>query len=236
VLDILWVAGRSAIQTENAMNDAPQVEDTVKELDTGKVEVGDQTGWDTIPETIQDLLSTPPLLDHENEERFLRLFESFRSCVEPENVVDYHLVFNATVSKWETVRYRFMATAVTSNQQHAGLKSLFMETHQNALIPIAKGTVSRDAAKTAKRCFTDPEYREEAYLDFESMGYIPDGQTFLLSLPALATIERLGASAEKRYAAAIKELEKRRADRAAKRRLARAQAINGGENSVRLSG
>jgi hypothetical protein len=64
-------------------------------------------------------------------------------------------------------------------------------------------------------------------LDFESMGYIPDGQAFLLSLPALATIERLGASAEKRYAAAIKELEKRRADRAAKHRLAMAQAING---------
>ena len=59
------------------------------------------------------------------------------------------------------------------------------------------------------------------------MGYIPDGQAFLLSLPALATIERLAASAEKRYAASIKELEKRRADRVAKRRLALGQAING---------
>jgi hypothetical protein len=58
------------------------------------------------------------------------------------------------------------------------------------------------------------------------MGFIPDGQAFLLSLPALAAIERLGASAEKRYAASIKELEKRRADRAAKRRLALAQTIN----------
>jgi hypothetical protein len=84
-----------------------------------------------------------------------------------------------------------------------------------------------EAARSATRVLTDPGYREEAYLDFESMGFIPDGQAFLLSLPALATIERLGASAEKRYAASIKELEKRRADRAAKRRLALGQAING---------
>ena len=101
-----------------------------------------------------------------------------------------------------------------------------MQTHGSAAIPIAERRVIIDATENAKRCFTDAEYREEAYLDFESMGYTPDGQAFLLSLPALATIERLAASAEKRYAAAIKELEKRRADRAAKRRLALA-VING---------
>jgi hypothetical protein len=227
VLDILLGRGLFRDQTENVMNDAPHVDETTEKTGIGKVEVSAQSGLDTIPETIQDLLSTPPLLPHENEDSFLDLFESFRAYAEPENIVDYHLVYTATVSKWETVRYRFMATAVTANQQHAGLKSLFMETHDRASIPIAKGTVSIDATKNAKRCLTDSEYREEAYLDFESMGYIPDGQAFLLSLPALATIERLGASAEKRYAASIKELEKRRADRAAKRRLALAQAING---------
>ena len=199
------------------MNDA-QVEETTEKTGIGKVEVGPQSGLDTIPEIIQELLRNPPLLDHENEEQFLKLFESFRAYAEPENIIDYHLVYNATVCKLETIRYRFMAMAVTSNQQQAGLKSLYMQTHDDASIPIAARRVSRDAGKNAKRCFADPEYCEEAYVEFESMGYIPDGQAFLLSLPALATIERLGASAEKRYAAAIKELEKRRADRAAKRR------------------
>jgi hypothetical protein len=66
------------------------------------------------------------------------------------------------------------------------------------------------------KCFLDSDYREEAYIDFENCGYIPDGQPFLLSLPALATIERLLASAEKRYAATMKELETRMASRAAK--------------------
>jgi hypothetical protein len=162
----------------------------------------------------------------------LKLFESFRVYAEPENIVEYHLVFNATVSKWEIARYRFMATAVTSNQQQAGLKALFMETNSVAQVLRADPRVGRamemEATKNAKRCFTDSEYREEAYSDFESMGYTPDGQAFLLSLPALATIERLGASAEKRYAASIKEIDKRRVDRAAKRRLGSDQAIKGG--------
>ena len=211
------------------MTDAPQVEEAIKKAGIGKVEVGPQSGLDTIPETIQELLRNPPLLPHENEEQFLKLFESFRAYAEPENIVDYHLVFNATVSRWEIARYRFMATAVTANQQYAGLKSLYMQTHDDASMPIAalRARVSRDAGKNAKRCFADPEYREEAYVEFESMGFIPDGQAFLLSLPALATIERLGTSAEKRYAASIKELEKRRADRVAKRRLALAQATKG---------
>jgi hypothetical protein len=120
-----------------------------------------------------------------------------------------------------------MATALTSNQQQAGLKSLFIQTHGAASIPGAdKAIIGMDAAKNARRCFTDPDYREDAYADLELMGFIPDGQA-LLSLPDLAIIERLAASAEKRYAASIKELEKRRADRAAKRLLALGQAING---------
>ena len=202
------------------MNEKPRVDETVEKTSIGKVEVSEQTGVDTIPKTIRELLSVPPLLPHENERAFLDLFESFRSYAEPQNIVEYHLVYNATVCKWETVRYRFMAAAVTANQQQAGLESLFIQTHNAASMPGAERAVRMDAAKNAKRCFTDPEYCEDAYSDLELMGYIPDGQAFLLSLPALATIERLAASAEKRYAASIKELEKRRADRAAKRRLA----------------
>ena len=217
------------------MNETTHVDETIEKTDIGKVKVGGQTGVDTIPDTIQELLSAPPLLPHESEERFLKLFESFRAYAEPENVVDYHLVFNATVCKWETARYRFMATAVTSNQQQAGLKSLFMQTHPAASVPRAERLVEMEAVTNAKRCFTDSEYREDAYTDLELMGYIPDGQAFLLSLPALATIERLAASAEKRYAASIKELEKRRADRAAKRRLALGQANNGDSKEANKS-
>jgi hypothetical protein len=212
------------------MNQTPHVDDAIEKTKIDKAEASTHTGVDTIPDTIREMLRDPPLLPHESEDRFLELFESFRNYAEPENIIDYHLVHTATVNKWETVRYRFMATAVTANQQHAGLKSLFIQTHDDALIPIAEQSVARDAAKNAKRCLTDSDYREEAYLDFESMGYIPDGQAFLLSLPDLAIIERLAASAEKRYAAAIKEIERRRADRAAKRRMTLGESISTGED------
>ncbi len=133
------------------MNDAPHVDETTEKTGIGKGEVSSQSGLDTIPQTIQALLWIPPLLDHENEEQFLELFESFRAYAEPKNVVDYHPVFSATVSKWETVRYRFMATAVTSNQQHAGLKSLFAQTHSAAWVPRAEKLVEMEAARNASR-------------------------------------------------------------------------------------
>jgi hypothetical protein len=134
----------------------------------------------------------------------------------PENIIEFHLVYTATVCKWEADRYRFMTVAGTSKYQQAGLASLFQQTDQLAFGTIGELSASINARKNAMRCFTDSDYREETYIDFENRGYIPDGQAFLLALPALATIERLLASAEKRYAAAMKELEKRRASRAAK--------------------
>ena len=201
-----------------------------EEITTGASEIGETSGQtedtkaktevpsrsDGIPETIQDLLSAPPVLPHESEEPFFALFESFQNYVMPENIIEYHLVYTATVCKWEIRRYRFMAVAVTTNQQQAGLTSLFEQTSKAGLGKVAQHLVSVEAAKNAMKCFLDSDYREEAYIDFENCGYIPDGQPFLLSLPALATIERLLASAEKRYAATMKELETRMASRAAK--------------------
>jgi len=156
------------------------------------------------------------VLPHENEDSFFALFDSFVSYASPENIIEFHLVYTATVCKWEADRYRFMTVAVTSNYQQAGLASLFQQTDQLAFGTIGELSASINARKNAMRCFTDSDYREETYIDFENRGYIPDGQAFLLALPALATIERLLASAEKRYVAAMKELEKRRASRAAK--------------------
>jgi hypothetical protein len=190
--------------------------ETSGQTDGPEAKTGVPSYWDSIPKTIKALLSLPPLLPHEFGEPFLELFESFVTYAEPKNIIEYHLVYTVTVCKWEICRYRFMAVAVTTNQQQAGLKSLFEQTSNAGLGKLAQDLVSVDAAKNAMKCFLDSDYREEAYLDFETCGYIPDGQPFLLSLPALATIERLLASAEKRYAVTMKELEKRMASRSAK--------------------
>jgi hypothetical protein len=202
--------------TEEITAGGPEIGETFGQTEDTKAKTEVPSRYDGIPKTIEDLLSEPPLLPHESEEPFLALFESFMAYAKPENIIEYHLVYTATVCKWEIRRYRFMAVAVTTNQQQAGLTSLFEQTSKAGLGKVAQHLVSVEAAKNAMKCFTDSDYREEAYLDFENCGYIPDGQPFLLSLPALATIERLLASAEKRYAVTMKELEKRMASRAAK--------------------
>lgn len=201
--------------TDEMTVDSPAIGETSGQTEDTKVK-NEVPSWDGIPETIRDLLYGPPVLPHENEDQFFALFESFRNYAKPENIIDYHLVYTATTCKWEADRYRFMSVAVTANQQQAGLASLFEQTSETGLGKISQHLVSVTARNNAMKCFTDSDYREEAYQDFEMRGYIPDGQAFLLSLPALATIERLLASAEKRYAATMKELERRMASRAAK--------------------
>jgi hypothetical protein len=202
--------------TEEITAGGPEIGEASGQTEDSNAKTNVPGSWDGIPETIKDLLSSPPVLPHEPEEPFFALFESFRSYVMPENIIEYHLVHTATVCKWEIQRYRFMAVAVTTNQQQAGLTSLFEQTSKAGLSKFARHLVSVEARKNAMKCFTDSDYREEAYYNFENCGYIPDGQAFLLSLPALATIERLLASSEKRYAVTMKELEKRMASRAAK--------------------
>ena len=143
----------------------------------------------------------------------------------PQDIIDYDLVWNVTVSRSEMDRYRFMAQAVTENNQQAALKGLYLETN-----PVPSKLLEPAAVLAAdihaKRCFSDSDYRETTYNKLEHLGYIPDGRAFLLSLPALATIERLLVSAEKRFLANIKELERRLAKRETQAHLANSKVEN----------
>jgi hypothetical protein len=109
-----------------------------------------------------------------------------------------------------------MAAVVTANQQQAGLASCFEQTDEMGFGNRGKNLASIEARKKAIECLTDEGHREEVTSDFELRGFIPYGEAFLLSLPDLATIERLLSGSEKRYNGAIKEIEKRMAVREAK--------------------
>jgi hypothetical protein len=202
--------------TEKITAGGPEIGETPGQTEDIKAETEVGSGRSRYPKTIGDLLCEPPVLPDESEEPFWELFESFVAYANPENIIEYHLVHTATVCRWEIKRYSSMAIAVTTNQQQAGLASLFEQTTVTGLGKVAKHLVTAQATKNAMKCFLDSDYREEAYMDFETRGFIPDAQAFLLSLPALATIERLLASAEKRYAVTMKDLERRMASRAAK--------------------
>jgi hypothetical protein len=206
---------------EELIADAPAVGETfvqagdTKAEDT-EAETRDWPWWDTLPKTIRELVEAAPLLPHEFQDLFFELFESFLDYAEPETIIEYNLVYTATVSNWESQRYREMAAAVTTNQHQAGLASLFEQADETGFGRIGKILAGTEARKKAIKCSTNEAYREQTYSDFARRGYIPEGQAFLLSLPALSTIERLLTGSEKRYNAAMKEIEKRMAIRDAK--------------------
>jgi hypothetical protein len=203
-------------RTDETIVDTPVIGEISLQAEDTPVETAILSYWSTIPQTIQDLLEDPPVLPHESKMPFFELFGSFLEYAKPETIVDYYLVYTATVSNWESHRYRSMAVAVTTNQHQAGFASLFEEADATAFGKLGKIWASTEARKKAIKCSTNDAYREQTYRDFEARGYIPEGQTFLLSLPALATIEHLLNASEKRYSAAMKDIEKRMAVREAK--------------------
>jgi hypothetical protein len=202
--------------TDNASDEPQAITPTEADNSEPSCQTEDIDTEAEFPQTILNLLSDPPVLPHESEEAFFALFDSFQAYAKPETIIEWHLVYAATVCRWEGDRYRFMAIAVTTNQQQAGLASLFEQTGEVGIGKVGQHLVSAQARKNAMKCFSDSDYREQAYIDFEKRGYMPDGQAFRLSLPDLATIERLLSSSEKRYAVTMKDLEKRMASRAAK--------------------
>ena len=75
------------------------------------------------------------------------------------------------------------------------------------------------ASTYADKYYTDTAYKKKSDQKFAAAGYgsdAVDGEAFLRSLPSLASIERLIASAEKRLFNFIKELEARYSARAAR--------------------
>jgi hypothetical protein len=78
------------------------------------------------------------------------------------------------------------------------------------------------ANQNAKEYLTDPRSRALAIKDFEAAGYSPDAveaEAFQRSLAALATIENLIVSAQRRLMSFLKELDSRYGSGAAEMRL-----------------
>jgi hypothetical protein len=77
--------------------------------------------------------------------------------------------------------------------------------------------------------FRDADFRERAAKGFEAAGFASnavEAEAFQRSLPALATIDRLIASAQKRLMSLLKDLERRYGSRGAEVRLVAVQAVS----------
>jgi hypothetical protein len=152
------------------------------------------------------------LLPGECKDDFLLTFDTLEDHFKTKNLPEYVVVMDCTILVWEVLRYRRVKIGVIRNHQRNAAESLFRKSYE--------GHPPKDAAR---RYFSDPIFREESRDAFEAAGFSRDAvevEAFSRSLPALAEIERQIASAQKRIATFMKDLERRYAERGA--RLARA--------------
>jgi len=201
--------------------------------DLEETETEDEDGFDDtdyMPRFINRLLENPPLLPNESRDEFWQVFEDFESTDlgHAKTVTEYVLVYSATVLTWEVMRYDRMKIALMRNQQRPALESLFRKTHEGAAMEGAAAGLRIAANQNAKEWFVSPASRAVAARNFEAAGYAPEAveaEAFQRSLAALAVIDRLIASAQKRLLVFLKDLEKRYGARGAEMRVTAAHAI-----------
>jgi hypothetical protein len=183
---------------------------------------------DYMPKFIVRLLDNPPLLPGECPGEFEQLYEHFEysHLGRAKTVIEHIIVYNGTMLAWELMRYQRMKVSATLNQQRVAVESLFRKTHEGALMEGAASGLRAAASRSADGWFRDPADRARAAKRFEAAGYASDAveaEAFQRSLPTLATIDNLIASAQKRLMSFLKDLESRYGARGKEARLNAAQ-------------
>ena len=179
---------------------------------------------------LKHLLKSPQLLPHESSKDFLQLFESLEDYGKPQSPRDYLAVYQATVLTWDVMRYQTMKIGVLRSHHRPALESLLLKTQVRT--PIVNALTEADAQeqvqKLAAPWFKDPASRPDMLKKIENAGYPPDAlevEAFTLALPALATIERLIVSAQKRLNVFLDDLERSSKATARALRLATEKAL-----------
>ena len=185
-------------------------------------------------------LDTPPLLPDENEEEFNQLFDSFEDYGKPQNPRDYMEVYQATVLTWDVLRYQQMKIGVLRSHQRPALESLLrkIKVGTASKMGISEVVAQSEARELAAPWFKDPASRPAMMRVIENAGYPPDAlevEAFQLALPALATIERLIVSAQKRLDQYLKGVEKTSKASAEALRVATTKAVDAHTSARPLS-
>ena len=175
-------------------------------------------------------LDTPPLLPDENEEEFNQLFDSFEDYGKPQNPRDYMAVYQATVLTWDVLRYQQMKIGVLRSHQRPALESLLrkIKVRTASKMGISEVVAQSEARELAAPWFKDAASRPAMMRVIENAGYPPDAlevEAFQLALPALAPIERLIVSAQKRLDKFLDDLERTSKANARALRLAAKKTI-----------
>jgi hypothetical protein len=170
------------------------------------------------PEVIQSLLDSPPILPTEYIDDFLDIFESFDDAISPQNVLDYHLLFDITVLTFEVIRYRRLRIAILKHTELIVVEGFFRKTHDNAALEGASKFVAIEASQKARKYRSDPAFRKTADKSFEDAGFghdVVEAEAFSRALPEISSIERLIVSAQRRLNDFLKQLTERHDKRVA---------------------
>ena len=178
----------------------------------------------------QRLLDTPQLLPHENPKEFLQLFASFEDYAKPHNSRDYLAVHQATVLAWDILRYQNMQVGVMRSHERPALESLLrkIKVRTTSRKGLGDAVAQSEARELAAPWFKDPASRPAMIKLIENAGYPPNAievEAFRLALPALAPLERLIVSAQKRLDRYLDSLERTSKANARALRLAAEKAI-----------
>lgn len=206
----------------------PPVDDNPLPPASDAAEAPNQPPPDDPAAILRRLLGYVPVLANESEDELLALYERIVSCAKPESDFEYLEAYDAAILYWDNTRYQHLKVANVLNQRRSAAEHLFAAAHPMAAVPGSEKMIAMEAAVNAKKYFTDHEFEEESWGVFERAGFAPfavDVEAFRRGLPAAASFDRLIASAQKRFATFVKKVEKRNAERAAKREAASAEAI-----------
>jgi len=162
---------------------------------------------------LKRVLATPQLLPHENPKEFLQLFASFEDYAKPQNSRDYLAVHQATVLTWDILRYQNMQVGVLRSHERLALESLLrkIQVRPASRKGLSEVVAQSEARGLAAPWFKDPASRPAMMKVIENAGYPPNAievEAFQLALPALAPIERLIVSAQKRLDRYLDALER----------------------------
>jgi hypothetical protein len=168
---------------------------------------------DYMPDFIEAVLENPPILPHESKDDFVELFESFEMDYwqRPKTDVEYTWTLQATIARWELLRYERMKVAIIAVQQRSAVEALHRQAY--GFKPASKKErhdLRNSAREGSMRFYSEPDYKEEFTKTLERIGFgrhAAEAASFLRALPSLAVVDRLINSTQKRLNNALKNLD-----------------------------
>jgi hypothetical protein len=168
---------------------------------------------DYMPDFIEAVLEDPPILPGECKDDFVALFESFEFDYHqrPKTDLEYTWALQATIARWELLRYERLKVGIIAVQQPSAVEALHIETY--GFEPAGKKErhdLRNSAREGAMRFYSEPDYKEEFTKTLERNGFgrhAAEAASFLRALPSLAVVDRLINSAQKRLNEALKKLD-----------------------------